>query len=400
MTHLLPLAPEPFTASTDRDMLPSERRAFVRTHRTCVFGYGRRHDGPAMSVVYYVPTDDDELLISTMAARSKARAIARNPKVSLCVLDERWPFSYLQVYADAVVDRDTDLVIDVMIAVGARMSGQPLGEEVRPVVAAMAAEEERVVLRCRPYATFASRRAICTKPTKPKASRIGCRPPFHGTQPTRRNERAVRRPDCRAEAPGVDREPAVGRGKADRFGLVAECVAVGIEPVEFHRGDDLLAVRGGAVSAACGRDRRCRWRRFAGARCDGGVAARPALCLCSGGDPQPFRLRCRCRSRRCRRCARRLCSRVGTSDRSRPCQRAGVPEQCVVGRVRKDRAVRGVSQRQTRDHRGADVAGAASVRVPNRSTFDSPHPTGRNGMAHKSCWCRTTPTARPSRGNR
>jgi len=152
---LLPLAPEPFTAPTDRDMLPSERRAFVRTHRTCVFGYGRRHDGPAMSVVYYVPTDDDELLVSTMAARSKALAAGRNPKVSLCVLDERWPFSYLQVYADAVVDRDRDLVADVMMAVGWRMSGQPLADDARPVVEAMAAEEDRLVLRCRPYATFA-----------------------------------------------------------------------------------------------------------------------------------------------------------------------------------------------------------------------------------------------------
>jgi PPOX class probable F420-dependent enzyme len=136
-------------------MLPSERREFVRSHRTCIFGYDRRHDGPAMSVVYYVPTDDGELLISTMAARSKARAVSGNPKVSLCVLDERWPFAYLQVYADATVERDTDLVIDVMMAVAARMSGQELGEEARPVVAAMAAEEERVVVRCRPYATFA-----------------------------------------------------------------------------------------------------------------------------------------------------------------------------------------------------------------------------------------------------
>ena len=152
---LLPLAPEPFTAPADRDMLPSERRAFVRTHRTCVFGYGRRHDGPAMSVVYYVPTDDDELLVSTMAGRSKALAAGRNPKVSLCVLDERWPFSYLQVYADATVDRDRGLVVDVMMAVGWRMSGQPLGDEARPVVDAMAAEEDRLVLRCRPYATFA-----------------------------------------------------------------------------------------------------------------------------------------------------------------------------------------------------------------------------------------------------
>jgi PPOX class probable F420-dependent enzyme len=152
---LLPLVPEPFTAPTDRDMLPSERREFVRTHRTCVFGYARRDDGPAMSVVYYVPTDDDELLVSTMAGRSKARAVARDPKVSICVLDERWPFTYLQVYADAVVDDDRELVVDVMIAVGGRMSGQPLGDDARPFVEAMAEEEQRVVIRCRPYATFA-----------------------------------------------------------------------------------------------------------------------------------------------------------------------------------------------------------------------------------------------------
>ena len=153
---LLPLAPEPFTAPTDRDMLPSERREFVRTHRTCVFGYGRAKDGPAMSVVYYVPTDDDELLVSTMAGRGKARAVARHAKVSLCILDERWPFSFLQVYADAVVERDRDLVVDVMMAVGWRMSGTRLGENARPIVAARAAEEDRIVLRCRPYATFAT----------------------------------------------------------------------------------------------------------------------------------------------------------------------------------------------------------------------------------------------------
>jgi PPOX class probable F420-dependent enzyme len=152
---LLPLAPEPFTVPTDRDLLPSERREFVRTHRTCVFGHRRRHDGPAMSVVYYVPTDEDDLLVSTMAGRGKARVVANDGKVSLCVLDERWPFAYLQVYADATIERDRDLVVDVMMAVAGRMSGQPLGDEARPTVEAMAVEEDRVVIRCRPYETFA-----------------------------------------------------------------------------------------------------------------------------------------------------------------------------------------------------------------------------------------------------
>lgn len=153
--QLLPLAPEPFTAPTDRDLLPSERREFVRTHRTCVFGTPRRADGPAMSIVYYIPTDTDELLVSTMRARGKAKAVARNPKVSLCVLDERWPFAYLQVYCDATIDDDPDLVTDVMMAVGGRMSGEALGADARPFVTAMAKKEDRVVLRCRPYSTFA-----------------------------------------------------------------------------------------------------------------------------------------------------------------------------------------------------------------------------------------------------
>ena len=153
---ILPLAAEPYTAPTDRDMLPSERREFVRTHRTCVFGYRRAKDGPAMSVVYYVPTDADELLISTMAGRGKARVIGRDGKISLCVLDERWPFTYLQVYADAEIVGNPDLIVDVMMAVGGRMSGTPLPEQARAIVAAKAVEEDRVVIRCRPYATFAT----------------------------------------------------------------------------------------------------------------------------------------------------------------------------------------------------------------------------------------------------
>lgn len=152
---ILPLSRDPMVAPTDRDMLPSERCEFVRTHRTCVFGHARRADGPSMSIVYYVPTDEDELLVSTMRGRAKAKAVARSGKVSLCILDERWPFAYLQVYCDARVDDEPTLVVDVMMAVAGRMSGEPLPEAARPVVATMAKDEDRVVIRCRPYSTFA-----------------------------------------------------------------------------------------------------------------------------------------------------------------------------------------------------------------------------------------------------
>lgn len=152
--RLLPMSKDPFAAPTDRDMLPSERRRFVETHRTCVFGYGRKSDGPAMSVVYYVPAETGELFVATMGERAKAKAVARSGKVSLCVLDETWPFAYLQVYCDAVVDEDDARIVDVMMAVAERMSGEPLGADLRPVVEHMAHDEGRVLLRCRPYATF------------------------------------------------------------------------------------------------------------------------------------------------------------------------------------------------------------------------------------------------------
>jgi hypothetical protein len=152
--RLLPLSKDPFQPPTDRDMLPSERREFVRTHRTCVFGYGRQSDGPAMSIVYYIPADNNDLYVATMADRAKAKAVARHDKVSLCVLDETWPFAYLQVYCDAVIEDDDETLIDVMMAVAERMSGEPLAPELRLAIKAVAEEENRVLVRCRPYATF------------------------------------------------------------------------------------------------------------------------------------------------------------------------------------------------------------------------------------------------------
>jgi hypothetical protein len=53
-----------------------------------------------MSIVYYM-VDGDEMLISTIADRGNAKAVRRNPKIALCVLDGKWPPTYLQVYCDA-----------------------------------------------------------------------------------------------------------------------------------------------------------------------------------------------------------------------------------------------------------------------------------------------------------
>lgn len=133
----------------------NERREFVRKHRTCVFGYNRKADGPAMTVVYYV-MDGDDLLISTMAARGKAHAVQRNSKVSLCILDEQWPLTYLQVYGEATLEDDFGQAVDVLRRVVDLMAGQEVSSAKLPEIERMARDEDRVVIRVRPYATFAT----------------------------------------------------------------------------------------------------------------------------------------------------------------------------------------------------------------------------------------------------
>lgn len=130
-----------------------QRRAFVREHRMAVFGTNRKSDGPAQSIVYYVG-DGDDLLVSTMAERAKAKAVERLGKVSLCVLDEQWPPSYVVVYCDARVEREPAAVTELMMRIAGVMAGKPMPEAVRPLVEQGAQREGRVVLRLSPYATF------------------------------------------------------------------------------------------------------------------------------------------------------------------------------------------------------------------------------------------------------
>lgn len=130
-------------------MNQTQRREFVENHRTCIFGFQRKQGPPSMSVVYYV-VDGDDLLVSTMAERAKAKAVRRTREAALCVLDEQWPLTYLQVYGPVAVDDDFRTSVDVMMKVAAIMAGQALPEQARPMVEAKAREERRVVIRLQP----------------------------------------------------------------------------------------------------------------------------------------------------------------------------------------------------------------------------------------------------------
>ena len=129
----------------------AQRREFVKNHRTCVFGYSRKAHGPSMSCVYYV-MDGDDILVSSMLGRAKPKAVKRDGKVSLCILDEKWPPTYITVYGTATVDKEGGE--ELMIAICELMAEQPMPEEERDKLRKLAIEEQRCVIRVTPNSTF------------------------------------------------------------------------------------------------------------------------------------------------------------------------------------------------------------------------------------------------------
>ena len=136
-------------------MNAAERRQFVKDNHTVVVGYERKSAPPSMSIVYYT-MDGDDILFSTMSERAKASAVRRLGELSLCILDGQWPPTYIVVDGKAVIEEDPEVLTDVGMSIGAVMAGEPLPDELRPMVLARMLEEKRVVVRVTPTSTFHS----------------------------------------------------------------------------------------------------------------------------------------------------------------------------------------------------------------------------------------------------
>jgi hypothetical protein len=144
-------------------MLDSEqRRAFVRERFFCVWGYNRKVHGPAMSIGYYT-MDGDDICFLTMEARAKAKAAARDPRASVCVIDWGPPPEYVLVYGTVKIERDPDYVADrlarslqiEMINEGNKFDADDPKVQ-RAALIDWVRTENRVVLRLTPESTFYS----------------------------------------------------------------------------------------------------------------------------------------------------------------------------------------------------------------------------------------------------
>jgi PPOX class probable F420-dependent enzyme len=96
--------------------------------RTGMLGYLASDGRPLVAPVWFV-VDGDELVFNTGKNSAKGRALARDPRVVMCVDDPRPPFSFVQVQGVASISEDPQEVLDVATRAGGRYMGADRAEE-------------------------------------------------------------------------------------------------------------------------------------------------------------------------------------------------------------------------------------------------------------------------------
>ena len=70
--------------------------------RTAKLACVRADGSPVVSPVWFV-VDDGELVFTTMNSALKCRAMRRDPRVSICVDDERFPYGFASLQGEATL---------------------------------------------------------------------------------------------------------------------------------------------------------------------------------------------------------------------------------------------------------------------------------------------------------
>ncbi|ABK69437.1 PPOX class F420-dependent oxidoreductase [Mycobacterium avium] len=96
--------------------------------RTGMLGYVAADGRPLVAPIWFV-VDDGELAFNTGRGTAKARAIARDSRVVICVDDPHPPYSFVQVQGVAAVSEDPAEVLDIATRTGARYMGADRADE-------------------------------------------------------------------------------------------------------------------------------------------------------------------------------------------------------------------------------------------------------------------------------
>ncbi|MBW0091727.1 PPOX class F420-dependent oxidoreductase [Pseudonocardia sp. KRD-184] len=109
--------------------LTPEIRAFLSSGtRTGKLGFVAADGRPLVAPIWFV-VDGDDLLFNTGSTTAKGRAIARDPRLVICVDSEVPPFGFVQVQGVAETSEDPDELIRSATEIGGRYMGADRAEE-------------------------------------------------------------------------------------------------------------------------------------------------------------------------------------------------------------------------------------------------------------------------------
>jgi PPOX class probable F420-dependent enzyme len=96
--------------------------------RTGLLGYLASDGRPLVAPVWFV-VDGGELAFNTGKNTAKGRALARDPRVVMCVDEPRPPYSFVQVQGIASIGEDHQDVLDIATRTGGRYMGAERADE-------------------------------------------------------------------------------------------------------------------------------------------------------------------------------------------------------------------------------------------------------------------------------
>ena len=96
--------------------------------RTGMLGYLAADGRPLVAPVWFV-VDDGQLAFNTGRQTSKGLALARDPRVVICVDDPHPPYSFVQVQGVVAVSEDPQDVLDIATRAGGRYMGADRADE-------------------------------------------------------------------------------------------------------------------------------------------------------------------------------------------------------------------------------------------------------------------------------
>jgi PPOX class probable F420-dependent enzyme len=120
----------PWTSYRDGvDQLSDDVVAFLSEGtRTGLLGYLASDGRPLVAPVWFV-VDGGELAFNTGKNTAKGRALARDPRVVMCVDEPRPPYSFVQVQGIASIGEDHQDVLDIATRTGGRYMGAERADE-------------------------------------------------------------------------------------------------------------------------------------------------------------------------------------------------------------------------------------------------------------------------------